>query len=66
MGAPEKNPYTGKLLRPSEDYVFQEGVGLDSKMLKRWVIKSVPSHVVKATAEVGWGGGSCVCLFAGG
>jgi hypothetical protein len=52
IGPPEKNPYTGKMLRPSVDYPFVENVGLDTKQLKRWVIKSVPSHVVKATAEV--------------
>lgn len=27
MGPPEKNPYTGKLFRPSVDYLFQEGAG---------------------------------------
>jgi hypothetical protein len=40
------------MLRESVDYIFLEGVGLDTKMLKRWVIKNVPSNVVKATAEV--------------
>lgn len=40
------------MLRPSVDYPFVENQGLDTKTIKRWVIKSVPSHVLKATAEV--------------
>lgn len=40
------------MMRPSEDFVFQESAALDTKTLKRWVTKSVPNHVAKATAAV--------------